>query len=42
MIIESRYGSRGNFKYVIKMPTITGSFTLLDVDCKEELSNFMI
>lgn len=41
-IIESRYGSKGDFKSIIKMLAIMGTFTLLDVNCKDEITYFFI
>lgn len=40
--IKSKYGSGGNFKLVIKLPTIAIILTLIDVNCKDEIDQFMI
>jgi len=40
--IETKYGSSGNFKPMIKMSVVVRTFILIEVDCKEELSNFII
>lgn len=40
--IETRYGLGDNFKLVIKMPIVVGSFTLIEVNCKEELSYLIV
>jgi len=37
--IKTKYGSDDNFEHVIKISIVAGSFTLMEVDCKEELSN---
>lgn len=37
VVIESKYGSGGNFKPMIKLPTIVGTLTLLHLNYKEEI-----
>lgn len=36
-LIESKYGFGGNFKLVIKIPTIMETLILIEVNCKEEI-----
>lgn len=40
--IKTKYELGGSFKPVIKMPIVSGNFTLIEVDYKEELSNVII
>lgn len=40
--IETMYIFGGNFKSIIKILIIASSFTLIEVDCKDELSNFIV
>lgn len=40
--IETKYGSRGNFKLSIKMPATTTNITLIEIGCKDELANFIV
>lgn len=42
IIIESRYGFEDNFKLVIKILTIEGNLTLLDINFKDEIVDFLI
>jgi len=40
--IETKYRSSDNFKPIIKMPAMANIFTLIEVNCKEELSDFIV
>lgn len=40
--IKTKYGFGGNFKPMIKMPATTTNFTLLEIGCKDEITNFII
>lgn len=40
--IETKQGSRGNFKPIIKMLATTANFALIEVGCKYELVDFIV
>lgn len=40
--IETKYGSGGNFKPIIKMPATTTNFTLIEIGCTDELAKFIV
>lgn len=40
--IKTKYGSRGNFKPIIKIPTTIATFTLMEIGYKDELKNIII
>lgn len=42
VIIEFKYGFRGNFKPIIKISAIIGTLTLIEMNCKEEIKQFII
>lgn len=41
-VIETKYGFKGNFKLIIKMPTTATNFNLIEIGCKDQLENFIL
>jgi len=41
-VIETKYGSEGNFKPMVNILATTKKFTLLEIGCKDSIENFIV